>query len=153
MQLKDEVAAPTASPSHEEASVGPLADTSVLLVDDNILCCRIGHRMFKELGASVACVTSGDEAIELASAKCFDIIVVDSALGDQSGFEVAKKLRSLGTQPASTAIIALTPTAADGLRDVAADIGVQAILEKPLCGMSVVEAVEGLGTRAKRHLR
>lgn len=144
MPSRDKAAPVAASPLRDDALAGPLVDMRVLLVDDNILCCRIGHRVFTELGANVACVTSGDEAIDLAVAKRFDVIVVDSALGDQSGLELARRLRALGTQPDSTAIIALTPTSANELHGVAADVGVQAVLEKPLCGLSVVEAIEGL---------
>lgn len=101
----------------------------VLVVDD--------HNMFRQgivslLSAKkdievVAEAASGADAIKLAKDLRPDIVVLDMALPDMSGIDVAKNLFSAGV---STEIVVLTMYKEKGFLKLAGDIGIKGYLLK-----------------------
>ncbi|QDV09353.1 Aerobic respiration control sensor protein ArcB [Planctomycetes bacterium Poly30] len=120
----------------------------VLFVDDNTLACRIGCRVLTELGAQVQCATSGAEALALAEASEFDIIMLDCAMPGMSGFDVAQELRRPGARTANTPIVAVTETDAEGIRQQARQFGMAQVLCKPLSRDELNDQI--LSRRAQR---
>lgn len=113
----------------------------VLFVDDNTLSCRIGHRLLSSLGASVECATSGEEALALAAASEFDLIVLDCVMPGMSGFEVAKELRQPGSKAESTPLVALTASDDQGVRQLALEAGMERLLCKPFSAETMLEVL------------
>jgi two-component system, NarL family, nitrate/nitrite response regulator NarL len=64
-----------------------------LIVDDSPRFCGEARSLLEHEGVSVVGVAaSGDEAVRLAEALGPDLALVDISLGDESGFDVARRL-------------------------------------------------------------
>jgi len=64
-----------------------------LLVDDDPRFRDEARRLLEREGVIVVGVAaSGDEAIQVAEARAHDVALVDISLGDESGFDVARRL-------------------------------------------------------------
>ena len=118
------------------------AEVRVLFVDDNVLSCRIGHRLLSKQGAQVQCATSGEEALAIVETSAFDLIVVDCMMPEMSGFDLAKQLRKPESKAASTPVVAITASNAPAMVDRAHESGIEQLLCKPLCAQSVLEFVK-----------
>jgi CheY-like chemotaxis protein len=70
-----------------------MAKGFVLLVDDESLVRSVMSRALREAGYSVAEVTNGDEALEVARRMRFDAIVTDSHMPGISGAALLDQLR------------------------------------------------------------
>jgi DNA-binding NarL/FixJ family response regulator len=76
-----------------------------LIVDDSPRFGEEARSLLKHEGISVVGVAvSGDEAVRLAEALCPDLALVDISLGEESGFDVARRLVD-GSDAAAPAII------------------------------------------------
>ncbi|MFI5363523.1 MAG: response regulator transcription factor [Elusimicrobiota bacterium] len=68
----------------------------ILMIEDEMMWIELVLHWLKQAGyVNIEYATSGNEAIEKASLKSPDCILLDLVLPDQSGLEVCKKLRSL----------------------------------------------------------
>ena len=64
-----------------------------LIVDDNSFFGDEARSLLEHEGVSVVGVAaSGDEAVRLAEALAPDLVLVDISLGEESGFDVARRL-------------------------------------------------------------
>jgi DNA-binding NarL/FixJ family response regulator len=80
-----------------------------LIVDDNPRFSDAARSLLEEDGISVVGVaTSGNEAVRLASELAPDVALVDISLGDESGFEIARRLVDRLDAPAPTVILVST---------------------------------------------
>jgi DNA-binding NarL/FixJ family response regulator len=76
-----------------------------LIVDDNPRFGEEARSLLEHEGVSVVGVAgSGDEAVRLADELVPDLALVDISLGEESGFDVARRLVD-GSKPRSPAII------------------------------------------------
>ena len=115
-----------------DPALAPLHSLNVLFVDDNTLNCKIGHRLLSSLGAQVESATSGEEALAIAAASEFDVILLDCAMPGMSGFEVARELRQGETRNSTARIVALTVKEEIEVRERAQEAGIETVLSKPL---------------------
>jgi signal transduction histidine kinase len=67
---------------------------SVLVVDDQKMICDVVDRLLTLKGHEVTQANTGEEALEIADHRSFDIAFTDLGLPDISGYEVAEGLRS-----------------------------------------------------------
>ena len=107
----------------------------VLVVDDNPTNLDVAKGMMKPYGMKIACVDSGQKAIDaiIATDGRFDVIFMDQMMPGMDGVETARKIREIGTEYAkSIPIIALTANAIDGNEEMFLDKGFQAFLSKPI---------------------
>ncbi len=80
-----------------------------LIVDDNPRFSEAARSLLEEDGISVVGVAmSGGEAVRLANALMPDLALVDISLGDESGFDVARRLVEGSNAPAPTVILVST---------------------------------------------
>jgi DNA-binding NtrC family response regulator len=77
-----ETRAMAADPSTDDNAVRP---PRVLLVDDNYLVRACLAAELEELGLSVVCAKSGNEARAILSSQEVDLALIDVVLGDESG--------------------------------------------------------------------
>ena len=69
-----------------------------LIVDDNPRFSEEARSMLEESGVSVVEVAaSGDDAVRLSEALSPDVVLVDINLGEESGFDVARRLVDVST--------------------------------------------------------
>jgi two-component system OmpR family response regulator len=118
----------------------------LLLVEDDP---RLGDLVARLLGGErhlVERAATGTDALEMADAPGLDAIVLDVGLPDVSGLEVARRLRSRGSQ-----VPILMLTARDAIADRVAglDSGADDYLTKPFAIEELSARVRALGRRGR----
>ena len=103
----------------------------ILLVEDNELNRDMLSRRLRRRGYDLAIAVDGAEAIAIASAQSFDLILMDMSLPVIDGWEATRRLKA---QPHTQAvpIIALTAHAMRGDRDQALAVGCDDYDTKPI---------------------
>ena len=109
------------------------AKGSVLLVEDyppNVLVAQTFLEMF---GYQVDVAESGVAAVEKASLKPYDVILMDIQMPDMDGFEATKTIRdsSRAAVNRATPIIGMTAHALDNIREKCLAAGMNEYLSKP----------------------
>jgi CheY-like chemotaxis protein len=119
------------SSSASAAGAGPPVARRLLVVDDDAGAATMMQRLLAARGHDVRVVHRGAEALAAARAFAPDVVLLDIALGDGDGHDVARSLRD-DPSLARTLIVATTGygTAADLRRSRQA--GVDAHLMKPV---------------------
>jgi DNA-binding NarL/FixJ family response regulator len=101
-----------------------------LIVDDNHPFTQAARRLLERGGLAVVGVAStGDEAIDLVRQLRPDVVILDINLGPESGFDVAKRLRSELTQDGPTSVPEIILVSAQDQDDFA-----ELISESPTAG-------------------
>ena len=103
---------------------------NILVVDDSHFSREAISAALVKVGFSVDTAASGAVGIRMATAKHFDVALIDFEMPEMLGTEVLRKLRALGTQAPSALIMLTSRTGAvDRLR--AKFAGCDAYLTKP----------------------
>jgi PAS domain S-box-containing protein len=128
--LGDEVDLP---PVDEEPAEAMPADVqgfglSVLLAEDHMVNQELFATLLHKLGCQVALASDGAEAVRLATANDYDLVLMDIFMPVMDGYQATKALRDAGfTKP----IIAVTASALKGERDKCIAAGMNDVLVKP----------------------
>ncbi|MEO1039585.1 MAG: PAS domain S-box protein [Pseudomonadota bacterium] len=101
----------------------------VLLAEDSATNAAVARAMLERMGLTCDHAHNGDEAVKMALAGGYDVILMDMAMPTKDGLEATHDLRAAGyTVP----IIALTAHALPQSRDEALEAGVASYMTKPL---------------------
>jgi two-component system OmpR family response regulator len=100
----------------------------VLIVEDEVKLADVLARGLREEGYAADVVHRGEEALWMAGAAAYDVILLDVMLPGADGFEVCRRLRSLGVW---SPILMLTARDAIGDRVSGLDAGADDYLVKP----------------------
>ncbi len=109
---------------------GTLGARRILIVDDEesvVLTFRCSLETLPN--CEVATATSASEALRLASEGPLDLLITDYKMPDMDGVTLASRIRALHSQ---IAIIMITAYGDDALREMAAALPVQRVLDKPV---------------------
>jgi PAS domain S-box-containing protein len=129
-----------AYPRHDEVPLdlaGPLPSgmikglpgVHVLLAEDNAINAEVAVEILKGAGASVDVAVNGHEAVDMALATPYDIVLMDIEMPGMSGYEVTRLLRRNNrTFP----VIAMTAHAMEGVREACLDAGMNDYISKPI---------------------
>jgi CheY-like chemotaxis protein len=116
-------------PTRRPASVA----LEILVAEDNEINQKVVSKMLERLGHCATVVANGQRALEQASARRFDIILMDIQMPGIDGYEAAARIRSdLPGLNAQTPVIALTAHARAGDRERCLAAGMDDYLSKPL---------------------
>jgi PAS domain S-box-containing protein len=110
----------------------------VLLAEDAPDNQNLVTRFLTAVGAIVDVANNGEEAVEKALAKEFDIVLMDIQMPILDGYEATRKLRGLGY---SVPIVALTAHALKEERDRCLENGCSAHLTKPVNKRDLIDCV------------
>lgn len=110
----------------------------IIIVDDEELIRFSFSRALKRDGLSVAYAENGKEAIEKINSVRFDLAIVDLNLGDISGIEVIRRLKSVSPE---TKVIVITADASDDVREKLLGQGVDRFYEKPFDTYEIVDCI------------
>ncbi|KRT55969.1 PAS domain S-box [endosymbiont of Ridgeia piscesae] len=132
-----------------------LSRLKCLILDDNLLNQRIFRDQLRSCGMQIHTVTSGDEALtlatEMASAnKPFDIFLLDFNLPGINGEQIALRLRQM-TAYKETPMILLTSSGNRGDAKHFEEVGFDAYLIKPVPHQILHEAIEGVVSNTLQH--
>ena len=127
------------APGPPAGAAGP-SPARLLLVDDNRPMAEALARLLRHGGHQVRTACSGVEALEEVARDRPDLVLLDLALPDLDGFEVARRLR-IASGPEPIPILALSGTAGDSERDRLRTVGVRGLLRKPVRAEQLREAL------------
>jgi DNA-binding NarL/FixJ family response regulator len=92
----------------------------VLIVDDNVVFLHAARALLEhERLEVVGDASTSADALRQVGALCPDVALVDVALGEESGLELARRLAGTGGQPVP--VILISARAEDDLADLIAD--------------------------------
>ncbi len=112
-------------PSRSET--GPL----ILAVEDNPVGMTVLRHILQRRRMRVDCASSGHEAVDAASRRRYDLILMDLQMPGMNGLEAASEIRGLPGYE-TVPIVALTANCADQVREQCREHGMQAFLSKPV---------------------
>ncbi len=108
----------------------PLTRSNILLVEDNLVNQQVATRFLDRLGQTVTIANNGIEAVAIARAKPFDIILMDMQMPEMDGIEATRRIRAEVVNPAP--IIAMTANASDEDRRRCLEAGMVGFESKPI---------------------
>lgn len=114
-------------------------DADVLVVDDNIVNLRVVEGYLKPYKIRAVFVTRGQDALDAARRRDFDVILMDHMMPIMDGIETTKRIRELGGANAKVPVIALTATAIKGAREMFISSGFSDFITKPMSGRDLAE--------------
>lgn len=120
--------APAAAPA---ASAAPTA-TSVLLVEDNAINRLVAREMLTQIGCDVKEAHDGQQGVDIAATRRFDLILMDISMPRLDGLEASRLIRERHGPNAKTPIIALTAHAMQSDIERFKAAGMVDVLTKPL---------------------
>ena len=79
-------------PGGESIEIGPLADSRILVAEDEPLCLELFARVLRDEGANVTLSKDGEEAWEHIQQRDFDLIIVDVRMPNLSGEQLYERV-------------------------------------------------------------
>ena len=108
-------------------------DARILLTDDNEINREVVIEMMKPLNLMIDEARNGEEAVKMAGAVKYDMILMDSHMPVMSGEEATEEIRrNSGGINQNTPIIALTADGISGVRERLIGVGMNDYLMKPI---------------------
>lgn len=104
-------------------------NSKVLLVEDNEVNTALAKALLKEFGIEPDCAETGVAAVQLATSKDYDLILMDLQMPEMDGYTAALEIRKVGI---GVPIVALTANAVKEDLERALDSGMNDYLTKPL---------------------
>ncbi|MCR5774688.1 MAG: response regulator transcription factor [Lachnospiraceae bacterium] len=117
----------------------------VLVVDDEKLIVKGIKFSLEQDGYEVDCAYDGEEALQLAGAGDYDIILLDIMLPKLTGFEVCQQIRETSNVP----IIMLTAKGDDMDKILGLDYGADDYITKPFNILEVKARIKAILRRSK----
>ncbi len=119
----------------------------VLVVDDEKLIVKGIRFILEQEGMEVECAYDGEEALEMAKSKEYDIILLDLMLPKLSGLEVCQQIREFSKVP----IIMLTAKGEDMDKIMGFEYGADDYITKPFNIMEVKARIKAIMRRARQE--
>lgn len=125
---------------HEVRFVAP--DARILVVDDIEINLKVFVNLLKQLNMQIDVANGGEESIELACKKKYDIIFMDHMMPGLNGIETLEKLKEIETNKnIDTPIIMLTANALSGMKEMYLEKGFTDYLSKPIDGKKLEKKI------------
>lgn len=112
----------------------------ILVVDDNIDSAEVLGALLEHMGHEVFVAYTGARAMEMAHERRPDVVLLDLALPDVSGFDVARNMRK-DAGLAGARIVGLTGFGSDEHRRRAREAGLDDYLVKPVEAATLMQAL------------
>ncbi|MBR7089749.1 MAG: response regulator transcription factor [Lachnospiraceae bacterium] len=119
----------------------------VLIVDDEKLIVKGIKFSLEQDGYETDCAYDGEEALEMAGAKDYDIILLDLMLPKLDGYEVCQRIREFSKTP----IIMLTAKGDDMDKILGLDYGADDYMTKPFNILEVKARIKAVMRRSRKE--
>ncbi len=107
-------------------------EAEILIVDDNAINLTVAEGLLKPLEMKIDTAASGKEAVDMISAKKYDIIFMDHMMPDLDGVETTHIIRRFYKEYDDVPIIALTANAVNGTKEMFLSEGMNDFVAKPI---------------------
>jgi two-component system, sensor histidine kinase and response regulator len=107
----------------------------VLLVEDNLVNQKVARRFLERMGCEVDVAENGLEAVRAFEQGRYRLILMDVQMPQMDGYAATERMRSLESVSGRdwrTPIVALTANAMSGQLDRCLEVGMDALLTKPI---------------------
>ena len=104
----------------------------ILVVDDNIINCRLAKMMFEYLGHTVDLAKNGREAVNAVNGHVYNVIFMDMHMPVMNGLEATRSIRSMDYPKNCTKIIGFTGDESFSNRELYISSGIDDIIFKPI---------------------
>ena len=121
--------------------------TKVLIVDDEKLIVKGIKFSLEQDGYETDCAYDGEEALEMAKAKDYDIILLDLMLPKLDGYEVCQRIREFSKTP----IIMLTAKGDDMDKILGLEYGADDYMTKPFNILEVKARIKAVMRRSRKE--
>ncbi|HKL80323.1 MAG TPA: response regulator transcription factor [Mobilitalea sp.] len=119
----------------------------VLVVDDEKLIVKGIRFSLEQDGMEVDCAYDGEEALEAARKKDYDVVLLDVMLPKLSGFEVCQQIREFSTMP----VIMLTAKGDDMDKILGLEYGADDYITKPFNILEVKARIKAIIRRSSKN--
>lgn len=148
---------PLSATKEENENIRLTNNPKILVVDDNQVNLQIASVILRQAGGEISEANSGEMAIELASEKKYDLILMDIQMPGMDGLEATKQIKS-GVKNHETPILAMTAYSLKGDREKFLSAGMDGFIPKPIKPNSILNTVkewtgESLGTQKHREIK
>ena len=126
-------------------SATPSDPPRILLVEDDEDIARLILLHLRDIDARAQHCARGDDALNLATQDCWDLIVLDLRLPGLSGLDVCRKLRERGH---TTPVLMLTAKSSELDRVLGLELGADDYLAKPFSPLELVARIKALLRRS-----
>ncbi len=111
-----------------------LPESTVLLVEDNLMNQKLAVRLLARFGIQVHVANNGCEAVQILeeTPSGFDLIFMDCQMPVMGGLEATARIRSLEDGNRHVPIVAMTANAMTGDREACLEAGMDEYLTKPI---------------------
>ncbi len=120
----------------------------VLVVDDEKLIVKGIRFSLEQDGMEVDCAFDGEEALEAAKKKEYDVILLDVMLPKLTGFEVCQQIREFSSMP----IIMLTAKGDDMDKILGLEYGADDYITKPFNILEVKARIKAIIRRSSKNV-
>lgn len=120
-------------------------EKQVLVVDDEKLIVKGIRFSLEQDGMKVDCAYDGEEALEMAKQKEYDIVLLDVMLPKMNGFEVCQAIRDFSAMP----IIMLTAKGDDMDKILGLEYGADDYITKPFNILEVKARIKAIMRRSR----
>jgi two-component system response regulator VicR len=120
----------------------------VLVVDDEKLIVKGIRFSLEQDGMEVDCAYDGEEALEAAKNKEYDVVLLDIMLPKLSGFEVCQQIREFSSMP----IIMLTAKGDDMDKILGLEYGADDYITKPFNILEVKARIKAIMRRSNKGI-
>ncbi len=134
----DKVKPSNALKNHESDKLPRLDGVKVLLAEDAPDNQFLIIRYLTKVGAKVDVAWDGEEAVSMARASAYDIVLMDIQMPKLDGYQATTQLRKQGY---NSSIVALTAHAMNGELDRCRSAGCDGYLTKPVSMSNLVETI------------
>ncbi|WP_414660763.1 ATP-binding protein [Horticoccus sp. 23ND18S-11] len=139
-RIPDSIA--SAPPFEASRFVAPTLRGRVLVVEDDSINRQVIELFLKKMHVTPKFAHDGEDAIRLATAETFDVILMDCQLPGIDGLETTRRLRKKMSGARPVRIIALTANAGRSVRDRCLEAGMDDFLTKPVRLELLVDALQ-----------
>lgn len=124
--------------------MGSFVSKKILVVDDEKLIVKGIRFSLEQDGMEVDCVYDGEEALEAAKRKEYDVVLLDVMLPKLTGFEVCQQIREFSSMP----IIMLTAKGDDMDKILGLEYGADDYITKPFNILEVKARIKAIMRRS-----
>ncbi len=144
---------PTPTTTAQTFETDDLADSTILLVDDNLQNLELMQAYLEDLPCQLLTAIDGTEAVAAIDSHTPDLVLLDVMMPRMSGFEVCQKIKS---NPQTRDIVVIMVTALQEVGDFerAVECGTDDFITKPVNKLELLTRVKSLlgVRRLKRQL-
>lgn len=132
---------PPSAPENIAKNPSVNSQGKILIVDDNKVNQMLISAFLEKFGFGFEIAGSGQEAIEMATAESYDVVLMDIRMPGMDGMETTRMLHEQQSAGRRTPVVALTAHAIDGSRQACIDAGMCGFVTKPIDPRSLHAAI------------